>query len=734
MSKKPSYEMLQQRVATLEKQLASQRFVKSALKEAHQDREAVLKTILNSAPVGITRVQGRVFSLINDRFNEMLGFKTGELIGKNTRIIFVDDEEYDRFGKVLYGQIRKHEFGEIDIRMRRKDGTLIDVNLRAVPIDSWDVNKGIISTILDTTDRNRVAKEKKQAEQRIKHLNTVLNAIRDVNQVIIREHDRECLIRAVCDNLVKTRGFICAWAILFDRNRDIKIAVEAGVGDEFNTLYKKMKSGQLPTCGQLALGTPGVQVIMDRSSTCIECPVAPEHGQTNGMACRLEYNGKIYGIIAVAIPSHWGLDPEEQLLFEEVAQDIAFALHGIETETARGEIESQLRQAQKMEAIGTLAGGIAHDFNNILSAIIGYTDLALDEASADPALVDYLSQVAKAGRRAKNLVTQILALSRQAKSELMPVQIHLIVKEALKLIHSILPSTIKIHQRINTFGKVLADPGQIHQIFMNLATNAYHAMRETGGKLEVALAEAVVDATDDGPVGRLAPGPYLVLSISDTGIGMDSNVLARIFDPYFTTKGKGEGTGLGLAVVHGIVESLGGTITVKSVPGQGSTFKVYLPKLEKEIQAVPAEKEISIPKGNERILFIDDEPVLTKMANRMLESLGYRVTIFNNSIEALERFQNEPAAFDLVITDMTMPRITGDVLAVEIMKIRTDIPVIVCTGFSERINMEKAKKMGVRALLIKPLSKTEMAMRIREVLDGNGSQTPSPAENRSPAD
>ncbi len=726
---KPSYEMLQQKVATLEKQLDDQKTVKDALKEAYQDREAILRTILNSVPVGITRAQGRVFSLVNDRFNEMLGFNTGELIGKNTRIIYADDEEYDRFGKDLYGQIRQREFGEIEFRIKRKDGKLIDVNLRAVPIDPGDVEKGIISTVLDITDRKRAAEEKKQAEQRIKHLNTVLKAIRDVNKVIIREHDRELLIQAVCDNLVKTRGYVCAWAALFDGDGDVKIVVEAGIGKGFNELLTMMKAGELPVCGQQAMELPGAQVIINKRLTCADCPVDPEYDQTGAMACRLEYDEKIFGIIAVSIPSKWGLDKEEQLLFEEVSQDIAFALHGIQTETERGQMESQLRQAQKMEAIGTLAGGIAHDFNNILSAIIGYTDLAIDEAESDSSLVDYLDQVAKAGRRAKNLVAQILALSRQAKSELMPVQIHLIIKEALKLIHSILPSTIKIHQRIGTFGKVLADPGQIHQIFMNLATNAYHAMRETGGRLEVDLAETVIDTADDSPVGRLVPGPYLTLSVSDTGIGMDSTILPRIFDPYFTTKGKSEGTGLGLAVVHGIVESLGGTITVKSVLGQGSTFTAYLPKLEKEMQAVPAEEKISVPKGNERILFIDDEPALIKMAYRMLKALGYHVTIFNNSIEALERFRNEPEQFDLVITDMTMPRITGDVLAAEIMKIRTDIPVIVCTGFSERIDMEKAKKIGIKTLLMKPLSKSEMAIRIREVLDGKSTQLEPPVGN-----
>ncbi len=379
-------------------------------------------------------------------------------------------------------------------------------------------------------------------------------------------------------------------------------------------------------------------------------------------------------------------------------------------------LQTQLIQAQKMESIGTLAGGIAHDFNNILSAVIGYTELAKMKLESDSAIMDDLKEVLTAGERAKDLVRQILTFSRQTKEEKIPVQAGLIAKEALKLLRSSLPVTIDMRQNIKSQSVILTDPTQLHQIVMNLCTNAAHAMREKSGILEVTLTDVRLDSDFASTHPEIQPGDYLKLTVSDTGHGMTPEVMSRIFDPFFTMKDKDEGTGLGLSVVHGIVKDCGGTISVYSEPGKGTTFNLYFPIIESKVKGKPEEYTI-IPTGTERILVVDDEKAIIDISKKILTSLGYVVEARTGSLEALELFKAMPDKFDLVITDMTMRQMTGDVLAREMMKIRPDIAVILCTGFSENISEEKAETMGIKAFLLKPLLKEEMAHKIRKVLD-----------------
>ncbi len=402
-----------------------------------------------------------------------------------------------------------------------------------------------------------------------------------------------------------------------------------------------------------------------------------------------------------------------------VAYEGELSVQGIINDVTRSAIfDEKLREMQKMEAIGTLASGISHDFNNILSAIIGYSELANYQLRNNKSCFDSINEIMKAGYRAKDLVAQILAFSRRGEHELRPLHLKPVIKEVLKLIKASLPSTIEIRENLKIeAGAVMADPTQIHQIMMNLCTNAAHAMAEEGGILEVLLYDIIFDEKLTVSHPEMIPGRYTVLSVSDTGQGMTPGIVERIFEPYFTTKEKGVGTGMGLAVVHGIVKSYGGTINVQSEPGAGTTFRIYFPSIQTDNVCDLVAQEQDIPCGDESILFVDDEAALTRLWKNILENLGYRVSMMTDSTEAFRLFYSDPEYFDLVVSDMTMPGITGEKLVKRIRNIRPDIPVIICTGYSENINEEKAASMGINAFILKPLSTRELACKIRTVLD-----------------
>jgi PAS domain S-box-containing protein len=386
----------------------------------------------------------------------------------------------------------------------------------------------------------------------------------------------------------------------------------------------------------------------------------------------------------------------------------------VAAENAR--LQEQLQQSQKMEAIGTLAGGIAHDFNNILSAIIGYTEMAMAEAEEGTPLHQSLMEIFRASDRAKDLVKQILTFSRQSKQETQPVQMKLIAKEVIKFMRASLPATISIRQKIGSDALIMADPTQVYQIILNLCTNAGYAMAEVGGLLEVTLADVEVEADSPPPHPNLIPGHYIQLVVRDTGHGIPEPILKRIFDPFFTTKEKDRGTGMGLSVVHGIVGSYGGCISVDSEPGKGSTFTVYLPSARQAVEWQPDTRE-PIATGTEHILLVDDEEALAKIGSKTLKSLGYKVTARTSSLEALDLFKAGKETFDLVITDATMPNLSGDQLAREMIRIKPQIPIILYSGHSSSIDQRQAAALGIRAFVTKPILRNEIARIIRKVLD-----------------
>ena len=383
-------------------------------------------------------------------------------------------------------------------------------------------------------------------------------------------------------------------------------------------------------------------------------------------------------------------------------------------EEERQRLTAQLQQAQKLEALGTLAGGIAHDFNNILSAILGYTELTLDDVPPESRAWHQLQHVLSAGQRAKDLVHQILTFSRHGEQAAQPVPLAPLVTEALTLLRAALPSTIAIHCELHEeTGTVMADPTQLHQVLMNLCTNAAHAMRDAGGVLTVGLDACAITAAE-ALHPALAPGAYLRLLVRDTGHGMPPAIMDRIFEPFFTTKAIGEGAGMGLAVVHGIVTKCGGVITVESAPGCGTTMMVYLPRSDQPVATLVGPEE-ALPRGTERILFVDDEEALAQLGSLLLTGLGYDVVPYTSSVAAFEAFRAQPDRFDLVITDQTMPHMTGDVLVGALRQVRPDLPIIVCTGVSARVMAEHAAALGIDAVCLKPLVTRDLAQTIRRV-------------------
>jgi PAS domain S-box-containing protein len=379
-------------------------------------------------------------------------------------------------------------------------------------------------------------------------------------------------------------------------------------------------------------------------------------------------------------------------------------------------LEANLRQAYKMEALGTMAGGIAHDFNNILAIILGNVDFALEDIPAGHPSRYSMEQVLAAANRAKDLVRQILSFSRQKKRQAISLKPQIMVKETLKLLRSTTPATISIIENIDPECRsIKIDPTQFHQLIMNLFTNATYAMAEKG-QIEIGLRETVLRPNDFQAAERPRPGPYARFSVTDSGIGMDRETIERIFDPFYTTKELGQGTGMGLSVVHGIIERYGGIIRVTSEPGKGSTFDVYFPIVKDEEMIAPSPVTATYPGGSERVLFVDDEKSLGLMGRRILEQLGYRVRVETGSLAALQTFKAAPDSFDLLITDQSMPEMSGLELIAEILKIRADLPVILSTGYSTKVSTENVAKLGISALVMKPYEKKILAETIRRVL------------------
>jgi len=634
--------------------------------EALQNSEATFRKLFEFAPDGIYLIDLEgTFIDGNRAAQKIVGYKKEELIGSNfASLDLLSPEDLPKAIENLNENLNGRATGPDEYRLKRKDGTQVVIEIMTLPV-TINNQKAILGIARDITERKRAEEALQISEEKYKDiLESIDDGYYEVDIAGNYTHFNDSMARILGYPRDELMGM---------NNRDYMDEDNAKmIFQAFNKVYKT------------GISTKALdwQLIRKDGSECFVETV---------VSLIKDSGGKGIG-------------------FRGVARDV----------TERKKLEEQLRQAHKMESIGTLSGGIAHDFNNILYMIIGNAELALEDIpERDPVHVN-LEEIKAASLRAAGIVKQLLNFSRKAEQEYRPIDAVMVIKEALKFLRSTIPSTIEIRQKIAIKEKIImADPIQINQVLMNICTNASQAMKKAGGIVEVVVEDVTLDAQGVEGYSDLTAGDYIKITVSDTGPGIDPAIIDRIFDPYFTTKEVGKGSGMGLAVVHGIVKSHNGAITVDSQLGKGTIFNILFPVVtEKPVKKIPAAYEM--PMGNESVLFVDDEEPIADMTQLMLGRLGYRVETRLNPIEALELFRSKPHEFDLVITDMTMPQMTGVKLSEELKHVRSDIPVIICTGHSSLIDDEKAKELGIAAYVMKPIAMKALAITIRDVLENRG--------------
>ncbi len=643
-------------------------------KQAEEDllkERAQLKTIINNIPVMLTRYNPDANMLyLNKEFEKIIGWKTEEVQDIDMMEKVYPDPEY-RQQAMEYMQKASTEWREF--KVMSKSGETIDSEWSNIRMeDGTQIGIG-----LDITERKKIESDLKE------HVNN-FNDLLDNSRTLLYKFNLKTRTFDFLGQVMETFVGISVDDYI---KGGIELAVSILHPDDRDRLDEHLKN--------LLAGT-----------------------LENDMQRTIEYRFKN------ARTGQYGwFSDNRAVVFDDDGKPAAIVGSIIDiterkkTEQENITLESKLRQSQKMESIGNLAGGIAHDFNNLLYPIIGFAEMLKEDLPPNSPEHESAQEIFNAGKRGGELVKQILAFSRQSEHKLSPVRFQKILAEVLKLTRSTIPSDIEIHHDIQqNCGSVMAELTQLHQIAMNLITNAYHAVENESGIISVQLKEIRMDGGElkDSP---LKPGQYAMLSVSDNGFGIPRNMINNIFEPYFTTKEKGKGTGLGLAVVYGIVKEHKGDIKVYSEEGKGTTFNVYIPLMKKSAETTANDHVLVLPTGTESLLLIDDEESVIRLEKQMLERLGYQVVAQSSSIDALKLFKANPNDYDLVVTDMTMPNMTGDKLAQELMSIRPDIPIVICTGFSERINKEQAEANKVKGFLMKPVVKFEMAQMVRKVLD-----------------
>ena len=667
----------------------AQLFVKEKqTQEALREAERKYRELVRYAPAGIYEGDFRTgrFISVNDALCEMIGYSREELLEMKALDI-LDEESQGRYRHRMAQWLDgKEPERQVEYRVKTKDGRTRD-GVFNVTFKTDENGKPLSAAVVahDITERKQMENALRESEERFRQ---VAENVGD----FIWEIDAEGLYRYTSISVERILGY--KPEELVGKKRYYELFVPE-VREELKEAAFKVLAAK--------------ESFRDFSNPNLSKEGKVVHLETSGVPV-LDAAGNLVGYRGAATDVTERKEAEEALrkAHEELQQEMA----------KREKAEQQLLQSQKLEAIGTLTGGIAHDFNNILATIVINSEMALFDLPGGSGLRTNLDLILKSGLRGKDLVKQMLLFSRKSEKKQEVLTLTPLIKETFKLLRSSIPTTIQMKLHLETESdSVSADPSQIQQVIMNLCTNAAYAMRGTTGSIDISL-RGITFGSTDLPEAEMQPGDYLVLSVKDTGSGMDEEVKERIFEPFFTTKPVGEGTGLGLSVVYGIVKNHKGGITVYSEPGKGSVFKVYFPKVDTGV-SVEAEtsKPIPIPRGNERILLLDDEEFIVKAVQNMLEHLGYKVTALMDNREALKLFSADPSQFDLVITDQTMPFMTGEDLGKELMRIRPDIPVILCTGYSDLISSEKAIAMGFRGFIMKPFTVREGAELVRRVLD-----------------
>jgi len=664
MAGKPTYEELEQRVKDLEKALAGSEL--PGIEESLYQAEEMVKGILKIIPdtVSIKRVADDSYIEVNDFFSHLFGYSREEIIGKTPLELNIYINPSDR--TFILSLIKEKGFvNGLEVNYRKKDGTPITTLLSAQTI-RYNNEDCLVAVTRDISKLRETEQALRKSEEEYRLL------IENANEgIIVIQGGQIVFINPQAMNL---SGFSP------DEIHQIQIGEFIHPEDREEAIgrYLRILQGE---------NNPGDF----------------EYRAIDG-------RGNLRWLRSRSVLIEWKKAPAVLTFASELTE-------WKKTEAEKKRLEALLRQSQKMEAIGTLAGGIAHDFNNILTAIMGYAELSLFDLPKRNPSRDHIIQVLKATGRAKDLVQQILTFSRQSEQEDRPILISQVAKEVLKLLRASLPSTIEIRTKIQKeAGAVLADPTQIQQVIMNLCTNAAYAMREKGGVLDVRVEDIEMGAEQSKTITDRKPGLYIKITIKDTGEGMTPETMEHIFEPYFTTKEKETGTGLGLAVVHGIIKRLNGYIQVESRPETGTTFTIFFPKIGVSVTE-KIEPLALPPMGHERILIVDDEEIIITLEKEMLQRLGYTVVSRTSPLEALEVFRAKSGEFDLVITDQTMPHMTGEHLAQKLIEIKPDIPIVLCTGYSAQIDENSAKALGIREFIMKPIVLLDLARIIRKVLD-----------------